>query len=418
MKCLILGRGGREEALKKACQESPSVTEVHIFSKFPRQEPKTHTHPCDVNDKDQVVEVAHKQKVDLVIIGPEKLCVEGYADDLRKEGFKVFAPSKEAAQLEASKVFSKKLMIEEGIPTPRYQVVTSPEEAVMAVENKKPPYVLKADGLASGKGVFICDSLKQVQEKAEQLFVDKIFQEAGEVVLVEEFQRGREVSFLVLTNGEGYELLPLAQDYKKYGESGKGPNTGGMGAMAPIRLPQEAVEDVHERILQPTIRGLQKRGLFYRGVLYVGTIFTDEGCQVLEYNVRFGDPEAQVILPLIEGDVASYLLQVAKGSLPKLSYKDLYSVCVSLVAPGYPFQPKRGQKIEGDIFHKTKNSYFLLGHVAKEKNSWVTDGGRVMNAVAFGLDKRQVVEWAYEQARQVQWEGLHFRSDIGAIECL
>ncbi len=418
MNVFILGQGGRESALARSCSLSPSTKKVHIISQVPSPKDKIISHNLDLSCENKVINLLKQNNIDLVIVGPEVYCANGFADRLRELGWKVFAPSKEASQLESSKIFAKKFMEEMNIPTSKYQVVKSVEETLEAVKNFKPPYVFKADGLAQGKGVRICKTVVQVEEYAYQLFEEKIFQASGEIALIEEFHRGQEMSFFVVTNGKDYELLPLVRDYKKLNDGGLGPNTGGMGSIAPIPIEEKQKEMITKTIVEPSIKGLEKKGLFYRGVLYIGLIYSTRGWKVLEYNVRFGDPEAQVLLPLIEGDVSSFLLQVAEGKVPRLCFKNLFSICVVLASQGYPKNPEIGLKVKGDIFHETDGSYFLTCALKKRGDQFLTAGGRVLNCVSIDKDLRKAIEKVYKHASYVDWPDLHCRSDIGITECL
>ena len=306
-------------------------------------------------------------------------------------------------------------MKEYGIPTASYQIVSSISETLQASENFSPPYVLKADGLAGGKGVFICETVQELENQASFLFKKKMLGEAGSRAVLEDFQSGTERSIFVLTNGKDYALLPVVQDYKRLLDEQKGLNTGGMGAIAPIDIPPDLMKNIEERIVKPTLQGLQKRNYSYFGVLYIGLMVSSKGARVLEYNVRFGDPEAQVLLPLLEGSWADVFYQISQGKLPALKWKALHTACVVLTSPGYPLNPKMGIPIEGLIYHQTPNTYFLHAGVGQNKTGrWVTQGGRVLNAIAIGESRVEVLKKVYDQVSKISWEGEHHRKDIGS----
>ncbi len=415
MKVLVVGQGAREHALVRALRLSPSVTEVHAWPGNPGMVSEALCHPGEVGDSSALMKLVKKTSMDLVVIGPEQPLAFGLADDLRSAGVAVFGPSRQAAQLEASKIFAKEFMTEAGVPTSAYQVVTSLSELKSTLAEFSPPFVLKADGLAAGKGVVICASETEALEVGKQILQDKTLGSAGDRLLVEQHQRGYELSFLCLTEGQGHQLLPLAQDHKRLKDSDVGPNTGGMGAVAPIAISESLMAEIQEKIIYPSIRQIQAMGMLYRGILYIGVMVTETGPMVLEYNVRFGDPEAQVVLPLLEGDWGDVFFKVARGDLPQLQWKPLASACVVLAAENYPQGPVQGTPIEGDVSFQTASSYFLHGGTGRDSQTgtWVTKGGRVLNAVGLGSSLPEALQHAYSQAESVNWKGLQKRMDIG-----
>ena len=413
MKILIVGSGGREHALFQAVKEDQ--TPVYFLPER-KSVPEAGSAPFSLlKDWSALSHWLKKEQIRLTIIGPEQPLVEGLGDFLRKEGFLVFGPSAKAAQLEGSKFFAKEFLKAQNIPTADFQTVTSLSETLKVSENFSAPYVLKADGLAGGKGVFICKTKKELEERASSLFEEKTLGSAGELALLEEFQEGVEVSVFVLTNGEDYRILPVAQDYKRLHEEHTGPNTGGMGATAPLSLPEKLMKEIEISIIRPTIQGLEKNHYEYRGILYIGLIVGQQGPRVLEYNVRFGDPEAQVLLPLLEGSWREVFNQVSQGKLPSLKWKNIHSACVVLTAGGYPENPRKGEPIKGFIYHKTPHSYFLHAGVGQNsEGQWIVNGGRVLNSVALGDTQEEALRRAYEQMAKISWEGLHYRKDIGS----
>ena len=426
MRVLVIGNGGRESALLKALTPPKGVAvppkgagssnEAAVYTSHLTPQPGVRPFQADFfKDKSNFLLQLKKNKIQLIVIGPEKPLAQGLGDYLREEGFLVFGPSAKAAQLESSKLFAKQFMQKHNIPTSPYQAVHSSTEVLKQAGNFSPPYVLKADGLAGGKGVFICPSQKELKTAAAALFDQKIFGSAGEQALIEKFQHGKELSVFILTNGRDYTLLPLAKDYKQLYDQGRGPNTGGMGALAPILIPPPLMRKIKESIIQPTLEGLKKQKLFYRGVLYFGLMIDqNQNPQVLEYNVRFGDPEAQSLLPLLDGSWAEVFYKTAKGECPALKWRPVYSACVVLSAPGYPEKPVKGAVIEGNLLANSSDSWFLYGALAKNKNKWVTNGGRVLNAAAIGSTPQEALKKAYLQAKKIYFCGMHYRKDIGS----
>jgi phosphoribosylamine--glycine ligase len=416
MNVLVVGQGGREHALVRALKSSRSVLSVHAVPGSDGIAADALCHPISWRDINAVRSFIEREKIHLVVIGPETPLAEGLSDLLRDSGIDVVGPSAAAARLESSKIYSKEFMVEAGVRTARYKVVGSVQEVRNAARDFSPPFVLKADGLAAGKGVFICHTLDDLLDSARLLFEDKSLGEAGGRALLEEFQSGYEISYLVLTNGETFEPLVLAQDHKRLMNGDVGPNTGGMGVVAPVVIDEKTRERINREAIAPSVAHLKRRGLLYRGVLYVGLMMTKDGPSVLEYNVRFGDPEAQVILPLMAGDWAEVFKDLARGKVTPLSWKNEATCCVVLAAKGYPDQPEQGAIIAGlERATLSESRYFLHAGTKKDSSgNWATSGGRVLNAIGSGTTLSEAVKFAYAQAREVSWEGMQFRNDIGA----
>lgn len=415
MNVLVLGKGGREHAIVKALAFSPYVKKV--FALPGRAGFKSYA-TCLTHfplEKESLKKLVSEKNIKLVVIGPEKELTEGWSDFFRALGVLVFGPSQHASCLESSKLFAKHFMSSSGIPTSEFKEVNSLKEVLTFSPSFGWPIVLKADGLAGGKGVFICKNQKELKESAHLLFEKKIFGASGEKALLEVFQKGEELSVFVFTNGSDYMLLPFAKDYKKLKEKHQGPNTGGMGAFAPHNISETLRKNIEEKIVKPSINGLKKNNLFYRGVLYIGLMIVNENPFVLEYNVRFGDPEAQVLFPLLEGDWAEIFLALAEGKVPALKWKaNTFSACVVLAGEGYPSNPETGVPIQGNINFESKQSYFLHAGTKKTDKAWLVDGGRVLNALGLGNTKQKALQFAYEQADKVHWPGIQKRSDIGS----
>ena len=415
MRFLVLGQGGREHALIRALKFSPSVTEVHASPGSDGISQEAICHKIDLSDGKAVEAFVKKYQFDCVVVGPENYLVAGVADQLRSLGIEVVGPSQIAAQLEGSKVFAKEFMVRAGVPTAAYEVVDNVADCLKAAQKFTPPYVLKADGLAAGKGVFLCDTLADLKTAAETLFEAKSLGVAGQKALLEQYQEGYELSYLVLTNGSEHEALPIAQDHKRLSDGDVGPNTGGMGVVAPMVIDAALREQIETLIVQPSVRNLQGSGLLYRGVLYIGVMVTPRGPTVLEYNVRFGDPEAQVIMPLLDGDWGYVFSRLAHGEMAPLKWKNMQMACVVLAAPGYPDAPVKEVPIEGDLGYQSTSSYFLHAGTAKSSSGqWMTNGGRVLNAIGMGSSRAEALREAYSQAKHAQWRGQLMRKDIGA----
>ncbi|NQZ01690.1 MAG: phosphoribosylamine--glycine ligase [Bdellovibrionales bacterium] len=414
MRILVVGKGGREHAIVRALALSPQSNEIHAVPGNPGMQKEAVCHNLSTSDREGLKTLVAQKHIDLVVIGPEAELVEGLADFFRQLGVAVFGPSEAASELEASKVFAKDFMNKAGIPTAGSVVVKTVEATMSAAQAHSAPYVLKADGLAAGKGVFVCKDLDELKLAATDLFENKKLGTAGESALLEQNLDGWELSLLCLTNGESYQLLPLAQDHKRLGEGQTGPNTGGMGTVAPLNVDQALMEEIENLIVKPTVAELGRQQMVYRGVIFIGIMVTRDGPKVLEYNVRFGDPETQVVMPLLEGDWCEVLASVANGEMPITEWKPLHTACVVMAAEGYPDSPVKGVAISGDMNGSTPSSYFL--HAGTDKNAdkeWVTNGGRVLNSVGLGSSRQEALDNAYKQAQFVEWPGMQLRKDIG-----
>ncbi len=415
---LIIGNGGRENSLAWAIQRNQLVKKVYLI---PGNAGSERINKCervkiDINNKNELVEKLDFFKIDLVIIGPEIPLADGLADFLRKKDFKVFGPNKDGAKLEFSKSWAKEFMQDANIPTANFWKVNSLEEAKKIINSSSIPLVVKADGLASGKGVFIPNSKDECIKAAESIFNGR-FGRAGNVVVLEEKIQGPEVSVFALCDGKRYILLPTAQDHKRLNEKDKGPNTGGMGAYSPAPLlTEDYLDRIIKEIIEPTINELNKRNIDYRGVIYFGLMITHSGPKVIEYNCRFGDPECQTIMPLMDKNFVFLLEKCSMGNLTGdeiINTSDRVSACVVATSKGYPYEYKTGFKIKIGKIDANDCQIFDSGTSLSENGKLLTDGGRVLSIVCQDKDYDIVFEKAYKNLKEIHFEGIYFRNDIG-----
>jgi len=416
MKVLVVGSGGREHALAWKLAQSPKVKEVIGAPGNPGIAKLGRCVNISPTDIKALADFAEKEGIELTVVGPEAPLVEGIVDEFEKRGLKIFGPTKAAARLEGSKAFSKEMMRKYGVPTADFEVFESPEEAIEFVKRKGAPIVVKADGLAAGKGVVVARSVDEAIEAIKKIMVEKAFGEAGNRVVIEECLEGEEASYLVVTDGERFIPLATAQDHKAVFDGDKGPNTGGMGAYSPAPVLSPEVErEVQERVIKPILRGMKEEGHPFKGVLYAGLMITDEGVKVLEFNVRFGDPEAQAILRRLDSDLFDVCMSVAQGRLvEELRWKPETSICVVLASGGYPGKYEKGKEITG-IEEAEKVPTVVVFHAGTkiENGKLVTSGGRVLNVTALGRDIVEARERAYRAVEKIHFEGMHYRKDIG-----
>jgi len=415
---LIVGSGGRENSIAWALSKNKSIEQIYVC---PGNGGTANFKKCsclNINSKDEkaIIFECQRLKVNLVIIGPEVPLAEGLANKMREAGLTVFGPCKEGAQLEASKDWAKNLMVENNIPTAKYWTTNSKEEALQILDKFQKPLVIKADGLAAGKGVTVCESVAQTKDAIKEVFSGK-FGSAGNKVILEEKIEGPEVSIFALCDGEKLIVLPPAQDHKRLLEGDKGPNTGGMGAYAPAPLiNQQALQDLTELILIPTLEGLRKKKIKYIGVIYAGLMLTESGPKVIEFNCRFGDPECQALMPLMGEEFASVLFSCARGELekaPKLKFKDSCSACVVAASAGYPDKPQTGRQININSESNSSLQVFHAGTTIDQFDNLITSGGRVLSVVAQGESFDKAFDLAYDKLKQINFDGMHFRKDIG-----
>jgi phosphoribosylamine--glycine ligase len=418
MKILLIGSGGREHVLAWKIKQSPLVKELYCA---PGNGGLSQLAECVNIASDNIPELlsfARRKKIDLTIVGPEAPLVEGIVDAFEKEGLKIFGPSKRAAQLEGSKVFSKEFMNRCNVPTAAFESFDNSFDALQYLKTAEYPLVIKAEGLASGKGVVICKDLAQAEKVIQMMMQDKIFKDAGNRIVVEEFLAGDEVSILAISDGDHYVLLDSAQDHKKIFDDDLGPNTGGMGAYSPTPIVDEKLLKVIDgRVIDPVIRGMKREGMFFKGVLYAGLMLTVDGPIVLEFNVRFGDPEAQAILPRLQNDIVEVMLAACEGRLNrvKLSWDKRACVCVVISSGGYPGKYESGKLISGlDAASAEPNAIVFHAGTEKRKDGIYTAGGRVLGVVGLGDTVQQAIDKAYHAVEKIKFDHCFFRRDIGA----
>lgn len=412
MRILVVGSGGREHALLHKLKTSKSNPDLFIYPGNAGHKDCAQIVSLKNNNKSSLTTWAKENKIDFVIIGPEKELVEGYADAFREIQIPCVGPNQTAAQLEGSKKFSKQFMVEYGLPTADFEIVNSVEKTLIAARRFSPPYILKADGLAAGKGVYICKTMSELEHASHEIFELKKFGTAGDSALLEANLPGYELSVIALTNGSEFQILPIAQDHKRLLDADLGPNTGGMGTVAPMRIDSELEKKITERILKPTVQGIKSRGFLYRGVIFIGVMVVDGDPYILEYNTRFGDPETQVILPLIENDFAQVMLDLANGTLQKLNFSRKAAACIVNAAAGYPDQPIKGDTIS--IPESTHEKYVLFCGVMNDSNQKLaSNGGRVLNAIGIGNSHSEAIQNAYDINARISFKGRQYRSDIG-----
>ena len=417
-KILIIGSGGRENSIAWALSRNESIQQIYVC---PGNGGTSNFEKCiclktKSEDEKTIISECQRLQINLVIIGPEVPLAQGLADKMRDAGVTVFGPGKEGAQLEASKDWAKALMIENNIPTAKYWSAGSKEEALKILQKFNQPLVIKADGLAAGKGVTVCETIEQSRDAIVEVFSGK-FGSAGNKIILEEKIEGPEVSIFALCDGEKLIILPPAQDHKRLLDGDNGPNTGGMGAYAPaLLINQQDLNDLTELVLIPTLKGLKKKKIKYIGVIYAGLMLTSSGPKVIEFNCRFGDPECQALMPLMGKEFASVLFACAKGELenaPKLTFKTKRSACIVAASKGYPESPQKGDKIDINIESNSSLQVFHAGTTVDKSDNIITSGGRVLSIVAQGESFDEAFELAYSNLKKIKFDGMHFREDIG-----
>ena len=419
MKVLIVGSGGREHAIAWKVAQSKKVDKIYCAPGNAGISEVAECVPIGAMEFDKLVAFAKEKEIDLTVIGMDDPLVGGIVDVFEKEGLRVFGPRKNAAILEGSKAFSKDLMKKYNIPTAAYETFTDTEKALEYLETAKMPIVLKADGLALGKGVLICQTLEEAKEGVKTLMMDKKFGSAGDEIVIEEFMTGREVSVLSFVDGNIVKIMSSAQDHKRAKDGDQGLNTGGMGNFSPSPFYTKEVDEFCKKyIYQATVDAMKAEGRPFKGVIFFGLMLTPDGPKVLEYNARFGDPEAQVVLPRLENDIVDVFEACIDGTLDQVDLKfdnDRATVCVILASDGYPVEYKKGFPIEGLEKFKGKDDYYVFhsGTKFNENGQIVTNGGRVLGVTATGKDLKEARKKAYEATEWISFENKYMRHDIG-----
>ncbi len=415
MKILVIGSGGREHALVWKLRQSPRVDRIYCAPGNPGMREQAERVDIAAGEIEKLADFAAREAVDLTVVGPEQPLVAGIADLFEERGLTVFGPSRDAARLEGSKAFAKELMLENGIPTAACEVFSDIDEARRYVARDR-PLVVKADGLAAGKGVILCSGRAEAEAALDDIMGRRAFGAAGDRVVIEELLVGEEASFMALMDGDDFLPLASAQDHKRVFDGDEGPNTGGMGAYSPAPVVDAAVHDaVVERVLKPLAAGLKRRGLEYRGVLYAGLMITEDGPKVLEFNARFGDPECQPIMMRLAGDLPSLLMATAEGRLRDVEaqWSDQAAVCVVLASAGYPGEYRTGMEIEGlDALESWDRGCAFHAGTTRDGGRWLTAGGRVLGVTALGDTIAAATREAYDGVSRIRWEGMHYRRDI------
>ena len=413
MKVLIIGSGGREHATVWKVSQSPLVDKIYCAPGNGGTDKEEKCENVNIENIDDLLEFAKKENINLTIVGPEATLVEGIVDKFKENGLKIFGPSKNAAQLEGSKSFSKDFMKKYGVKTAEYEVFYKAQDALEYLKKCPYPTVVKADGLAAGKGVVICQNEEEAKNAIHEFMVEDIFKGAGQKIVIEEFLEGVEASILSITDGRTIIPFISSKDHKQIFDGDKGPNTGGMGVIAPnFYCNNEVLKNFQRDILEPTLEGIKKEELDYIGTIFFGVMITKKGTYLLEYNVRMGDPETQGVLSLMESDYIDLILKAIDGKLEDctVAWKNGHACCVTAVSKGYPGTYEKGFKISG--IDKVECKVFVAG-AKEEDGNLVTSGGRVLNIVATGSTLEEAREKAYSEIKKVEFEGIYYRTDIG-----
>lgn len=417
MKVLVVGSGGREHAILWKLKQSPRVTELYCAPGNGGISEIARCVSVVATDIEGIVAFSKENNIDLVVVAPDDPLAAGMVDALEAEGIRAFGPRKNAALIEASKAFSKQLMRKYNIPTAEYEIFDDSEKAKEYVRSASYPLVVKADGLALGKGVIICNTAQEALDAVSSIMEDKKFGSAGQKVVIEEFMTGPEVSVLAFTDGKTLVPMVSSQDHKRVFDNDKGLNTGGMGTFSPSRHYTEEISKVcMDKIFKPTIEAMKKEGRPYKGVLYFGLMLTDKGPKVLEYNARFGDPETQVILPLLETDLLDIFEAVIDEKLDtiNITWKNEAAVCVIMASGGYPEKYVKGYEISGlEKFENCKDIIVFHAGTKKESGKFYTNGGRVLGVTAIAPNLKMAREKAYKAVSDIAFKDAHFRRDIG-----
>ena len=412
MKILIIGSGAREYSLGLALKKDKNVDELYFIpGNGASQNLGTNIY---INSNEEIANFAKKNNIDLTIVGPEKPLVDGIVDIFKEKNLKIFGPSKMAAKLEGSKAFMKDFLKKYNIPTAKYIQTDKQEEAYEFIDNMQTPIVVKADGLCAGKGVIITQSKEEAKETVDNMLSGKSFNKAGRRVVIEEFLNGYEISLFAICDGENYVLLPASQDHKKLLDDDKGVNTGGMGAYAPVPfIPKELIAYSEKYIIKPTLKGMQENKTPFTGVLFIGLMVVGDKAKVLEYNVRFGDPECSVLLPLIKTPLTQIFTKTIEGNLDSLNIEFLKKYCVAVVlaSKNYPYSSSNEEEIDIKE-NNTKDTLLSYAGVKKDKSILISSGGRIILSIGMGDKVKEAKDKAYELIKYINFKGKKYRKDI------
>ncbi|MEE3348109.1 MAG: phosphoribosylamine--glycine ligase [Nitrospinota bacterium] len=418
MRVLVIGGGGREHALIWKISQSPKVTEVFCAPGNAGTAAIANNVPIPADQIDQLLEFAQENEIGLTVVGPEQPLVMGIVDRFQEKGLRIFGPSARAAELEGSKAFSKNIMKKYDLLTAEYETFTSHEKAILYVDKENGPIVVKASGLAAGKGVILCRNAEEGRNAVDTIMKDKSFGSAGDEVVIEEFLEGQEVSVLAFTDGNTVLLMDSAQDHKAALDGDQGPNTGGMGAYSPAPVFTDLIrQKVRDNIMFPLVRAMKAEGRPYQGIIYAGLMLTKLGTKILEFNARFGDPETQPLLVRMESDIVPLFEACIDGILEQcdLKWKPETSVCVVMAAKGYPGSYEKGKEISGlDEAGALPDVVVFHAGTKGEGGKVLTNGGRVLGITATGPDTPSAIAKAYEAVSKIKWDGIHYRKDIAA----
>ncbi|MFA5063534.1 MAG: phosphoribosylamine--glycine ligase [Candidatus Omnitrophota bacterium] len=427
MRILVIGSGGREHALAWKVAQSKLCDKIFCAPGNAGIAQIAECIDIKADDVQELLNFARKEKIDFTVVGPEVVLSLGIVDEFQQAGLKIFGPNKKAATLEASKVFSKELMAKYKVPTAAFKVFDSPDEAKKYIEKVGAPCVVKADGLAAGKGVVVAKTVDEAKQAVDAMMRDKVFGAAGNKVIIEECLEGQEASILVITDSKEVIALASAQDHKRVFDNDQGSNTGGMGVYSPAPVvTKELFKEIMEKVVYRTIDGLVKEGIDYRGVLYAGIMLTKDGPKTLEFNVRFGDPETQAILPRLKSDLLEVMLATSEQKLNRirnLEWDGRASVCVVCAAKGYPGNYEKGKEIFGlddvakikdiVVFHAGTKSRIVNDVGQRQEIEYVTSGGRVLGVTGLGKTIQEAIKNTYAAVKEISFEGMHYRKDIG-----
>jgi len=417
MKVLVIGSGGREHTLVWKISQSPKVDKIYCAPGNAGIAELAECIDITTDDINGLAGFALSDQIDLTVVGPELPLVEGIVDLFESRDLRIFGPSRQAALLEGSKVFSKEIMLKYGVPTAGAEIFSSFKKAKDYVQAKGAPLVVKADGLAGGKGAMVCHTLDEALKAIEAIMQKKIFGESGKRILVEDCLFGEEASFIVFTDGENIVPMASSQDHKRIYDGDKGPNTGGMGAYSPApMITPDLSEKIMQEIIRPVIDGLASEGKRYKGVLYAGLIITDEGPKVIEFNVRCGDPESQAVIPRLKNDLIDIINDIIDGRLSarSLDWDERPCVCIVCASDGYPGSYQKGKLISGlQEFNNAKDIILFHAGTKLSGQEIITDGGRVLGVTALGKDIKETIDKAYQAIEKIDFEGMYYRKDIG-----